>query len=179
MKPHVLAIILILAGLFLLVFGVIVLTVLLSILGVIDFSPRNQPVVLAVDALKSAYLNPYLLLDSYQAVTFAKGTAIARGAITERAQIGIDEEQLCLSLGDLSGSPNFEGTTQMITYTGSAQMDAKFSVLCAPGSDLLSLVGEGKDYPDIKAEWASGCECVTDPALAEKTCCLIALRYVT
>ena len=168
--------------------AVVILMILLSILGYINFSPRNQPIVSAADALKSAYQTPSQLVTS-QKVTFTKtNNTLARLTVVERANIGISPEQVCLSLGDFKNIKNsgFEGgadgetvNKNAITFTRpNSSQDAKLSVLCYTGSDLENLVGSSTDaiYPKIDDSWVSSCDCVSDPDLAKQTCCLIALR---
>ncbi|MCX6802282.1 MAG: hypothetical protein NT067_04185 [Candidatus Diapherotrites archaeon] len=128
-----------------------------------------------MDTFNEAYSAQYLLVTS-QRVEFEKDMTLTRELIIHKTNVGIVGQQLCLSLGDFSGNSEFQGTTQMITYKGNNSREAKFSALCAPGKELLSQIGEVGQYPEIKKEWVSDCECVTDPALQEQVCCLVALR---
>ncbi|MFH1234606.1 MAG: hypothetical protein V1493_03255 [Candidatus Diapherotrites archaeon] len=136
------------------------------------FKPVNEP----ADTLEEAVSAMYYLAQSSHNVTFYKDYSVTRAWILTKADVGISEGQLCLSLGDFTGDADFEGTAQTITYKGGDSKIAKFSVLCLPGEEMLSEIGEGAVFEDIKTEWASGCECVTDPVLQEQVCCLIALR---
>lgn len=174
--------------------AVVILVILLSILGYIDFSPRNQPLVGASDALKEAYQVPSQLVTNTQSVTFTKDYTLSRRAIVERANIGISEDQICLTLGDFQGmtTSGFEGgvicsnvtgdcsNENKITYRGGGAKNIKFSVLCYEGAELPDIVGTGPEaiYEDIDEDWVNQCECVTDADLQKQVCCMIALRVV-
>ena len=172
--------------------AVVILMILLSILGYINFSPRNQPIVSAADALKSAYQTPSQLVTS-QKVTFTKSNnTLSRLTVVERANIGISQDQVCLSLGDfagLAGQGGFDGgvdgnpdNANRIMYTGGGSRDAKLSVLCYTGENLKEIVGTGDKaiYTQIKDEWVDNCACAEEGSdLAKQTCCLIALRVAT
>ncbi|MCX6802714.1 MAG: hypothetical protein NT067_06410 [Candidatus Diapherotrites archaeon] len=166
--------------------AVVILVILLSILGYIDFSPRNQPAVGAADALKEAYQNQYLLQTSQQSVTFTKDTSLTSLAIKEKADIGLGETQICLSLGDFSdATSNFSNggaPGQVIKYTAGGSMNARFSVLCAPGADIETQIGAGNPYSEIDEAWDDDCawndsSSSSDAKLKEQICCIIVVRY--
>lgn len=168
--------------------AVVILMILLSVLGFIDFSPRNQPIVSAADSLKQAYQTPSELVTS-QRVTFTRtNNTLARLTVVERANIGISKEQVCLALGDFRNiEAGFEGGSddpddpnqERIMYEGNSR-DAKLSVLCYTGEDLESIVGSSADaiYEEIENDWVDSCECTNDADLEKQICCLIALRVV-
>ncbi len=172
--------------------AVVILMILLSILGYINFSPRNQPIVSAADSLKAAYQTPSELVTS-QKVTFTKSNnTLSRLTVVERANIGISPEQVCLSLGDfagLAGQGGFDGgvdgdspNVNRIMYKGGGSRDAKLSVLCYTGANLPDIIGDGEDaiYTEIEKSWVDGCDCTDESNdLSKQTCCLIALRVAT
>jgi hypothetical protein len=138
-----------------------------------------QPIEVASDTLEEAYNTQYMLISSSAKATFNKDYAITGRATIQRADLGLSEDQICLSLGDYSGGSNFGGDTSFIRYNLGGKINVKFSALCVPGEEMLSQLGEYGSSTEIKSEWASNCECVQDPTLAEKTCCLVMLRYAT
>ncbi|MCX6802302.1 MAG: hypothetical protein NT067_04285 [Candidatus Diapherotrites archaeon] len=143
-------------------------------------SKTASMVMSASDTLKEAYQDQYLLVATRQSFASANGMAITRKEIIEKAGIGISENQLCLSLGEYSDSNSaFESGTSFIRYKQGGLRNATFSVLCVPGEEMLSQIGEDGSYPKIKDGWAENCECVQDPALQEQTCCLVMLKYAT
>ncbi len=171
--------------------AVVILMILLSILNIIDFSPRNQPIVGASDALEAAYQTPSALENS-QSVTFTNGYTLSKKAVVERANIGISEDQICLSLGDYQDmtTSGFTGgvictgpdgdcsNENKISYDGGGNKTVKLSVLCYDGDELAGIVGTGPDsiYEDLKEEWIDQCECTTDTDLQKQICCAVMLR---
>jgi len=167
--------------------AVVILVILLSILGYIDFSPRNQPIVSAAEALKEAYQTPSQLVTT-QKVTFTRtNNTLARLTVVERANIGISEEQICLALGEFQNiDAGFEGgaddpddpNQHRLLYNAGGSRDAKLSVLCYTGEDLEGIVGDDSIYEEIDDSWVDDCECIDDADLAKQMCCLVALRVV-
>jgi len=172
--------------------AVVILMILLSILNVIDFSPRNQPIVGASDALEAAYQTPSAL-ESSQSVTFTQDYTLSKKAVVERANIGISEDQICLSLGDYQGmtTSGFTGgvictnsdgdcsNANRITYEGGGNRNVKLSVLCYDGEELPEIVGTTSPdsiYENIEEDWIDQCECTTDTDLQKQICCAIILR---
>ncbi len=152
---------------------------------------NSQPIIGASDALESAYQTPSALENS-QSVTFTQDYTLSKRAIVERANIGISEDQVCLSLGDYQYfvSSGFNGgvlcqnvggdcsNENKISYGGGGNKDVKLSVLCYEGQELPLIVGNSPEaiYKDIDKDWVSECECVTDPDLQEQICCAVMLR---
>ncbi|MEM0359711.1 MAG: hypothetical protein QXK06_00025 [Candidatus Diapherotrites archaeon] len=170
--------------------AVVILVILLSILGIINFSPRNQPIVGATDALKEAYQTKTLLYTSREPVTFTRDNSIITSmAIVERANVGLAEDQVCLSLGELTDAAslagfkgNDEGAWKKIEYTAGGQRNVKFAVLCMEGKSIpdqvgSDQVGSGNTYQDIDEAWVENCPCVKDKTINKDICCVIMLKY--
>ena len=162
------------------------LITILFVIGIISFAISiipdmtwAYPVAGASDALESAYQSPSTLKNSMKK-TFTQDYTLSRKAIVERADIGISEDQICLSLGDYTGitSSGFELSEDRITYVGGGTKEVKISVLCYDGDKLPEIVGDSPNsvYPELDRSWVENCECVTNPELNKEICCAVMLR---
>ena len=163
--------------------AMVILVILLGILGVLPIIPNNKPLDEVSNTLKSAY-GTHSQLSLSKKVTFTRDYVLARKALINKADIGLSEKQLCLSLGDFSAIGNhggFEGgapdNEAKIAYTGSTQKDASFAVLCDIGESLPGQMGQGATYESLKPKWAEDCECVKNPDLSAQVCCFVALKF--
>jgi len=168
--------------------AVVILMILLSVLGFIDFSPRNQPDVSAADALEDAYNNKSKLVTT-QKVTFTQANnTLARLSIVEAAGVGIEDEQVCLSLGDyadLDGQGGFTGgfdgdddDDDRIRFEGGGTRDVKISVICYEGARLGETIEKIYDelWESVEPDF-SECTCADDSEdISKLDCCLVALR---
>lgn len=160
--------------------AIVILIILLAILRVIPgISSTGDPVQAASDKLKDAStkLSQHFKTDT---VTFDKGTTMTAKAIVQAAEVGLQENQLCLSLGDYGSDTSGvwtggieKGASNQIGYTGSASKNVKLSVLCDVGTELeddITTYYSGE--AGLDPSWVSGCDCTN----MDDICCLIALR---
>ena len=158
--------------------AVVILVILLSVLGIVNFNPQTDPVTGASDALDTAYQVKGMLSQS-DAVMFSNGYSLTRRAIVNKASIGLDITQVCLSLGDYTDNPRGfeggidEGDEAKIVYNGGGTRNVKIAAVCYRGDEIEDVIDE--DYPDMESDWVADCVC-TDTA---EPCCLIALRIAT
>ncbi|MCD6246810.1 MAG: hypothetical protein J7J87_00035 [Candidatus Diapherotrites archaeon] len=160
--------------------AIVILIILLAILRVIPgISSTGDPVQAASDKLKDAStkLSQHFKTDI---VTFDKGSAMTAKAIVKSAEVGLQENQLCLSLGDYGsdttdawGGGVENGEENQIRYSGTASKNVRLSVLCDVGTELE---GDIRTYysgeAGLNPSWVSGCSCTS----IDDICCLIALR---
>lgn len=159
--------------------AIVILIILLAILRVIPgISSTGDPVQAASDKLKDATtkLSQHFKTDT---VTFDKGTTMTAKAIVQAAEVGLQENQLCLSKGDYKDDETVwsggveKGAQNQISYNGSASKNVKLSVLCDVGTELeddITTYYSGE--AGLDPAWVSGCDCTN----MDDICCLIALR---
>lgn len=160
------------------VVAIVILTILLSILGIIPFPfLQEDPTQAARDALTNAYshLTTHVKTGS---VTFHPGYTMLARSIVVGSNVAIEEKQLCLSLGDFSqDTETWSGDPEKgrIAYKGNVPKKVRLSLLCDVGErlkDTLDLYGEESG---LSSSWVDECPCIT--STPKEVCCVIALRY--
>ena len=137
----------------------------------------SQSSDIAADGLNLAYSAPSSLITT-DSFSFAQGETLTRSSILQAASTDLADNQVCMSLGELSGSPGFSGGASngqedKISYNGTGPASVRLSVICAEGSQLIDTVGS---QSSLDQSWAESCSCATNPDLEHQTCCLLALR---
>ncbi|MCX6802715.1 MAG: hypothetical protein NT067_06415 [Candidatus Diapherotrites archaeon] len=170
------------------VVAMVILVILLGVLNIIKWPwLGDDPATSAGTALKDAYNGQYSVKGT-QKSTFDGESTIIRKAVLTKAELGIGEEQVCLSLGDFCGegascpgTGNFTGSEVSISHSGNEKREVVFSALCAPATELEGIVGsEGEGtYPQIKKDWVRNCKCVTEPIGSGLPCCIVFMKYAT
>ena len=158
--------------------AIVILIILLAILRVIPgISSTGDPVQAASDKLKDAStkLSQHFKTDI---VTFDPGDTMTAKAIVIAAEVGLQENQLCLSLGDFADYGDvwsISSEYDRVSYKGSASKNVRLSVLCDLGMDLEDDIDKYyREDAGLQPEWVSGCPCVIQHP--NDICCLIALR---
>ncbi len=133
----------------------------------------SQEIKIATDGLSTLF---------QRKVTFKSGTILTSEAIVKAAEVGLEPEQICLSLGDFSdvGSSVWEGGVEnghenYIKYQGEHPKEVKISVVCHVGKGLENLIITYYNKPSksgLDPNWVRNCSC----ADANRVCCLIALK---
>ena len=160
--------------------AIVILTILLGILGLLPFPFfQEDPIKAARDSLTNAYSQKTTLINTGP-VTFDPGKIMLARSIVVDNDVGIDEKQLCLSLGDFSQdteawSSNSDGSR--IAYKGSVPKKVKLSLLCDVGESLKDTLDKYGEEGGVSSSWVDNCPCVTNTP--KEICCVIALRYNT
>lgn len=134
------------------------------------------PVEAVSDKLKDAATK---LTQHYKTdvVTFSKGDTMLAKYIVTTAEVGLEEDQLCLSLGDFSDEAELwevGDKHEYIKYKGDAPKDVKISIVCDVGEYLSETVEVcSGEFGGLDPDWLSGCECLNSGDI----CCLVALRH--
>ncbi len=159
------------------IIAIVILIILLAILRVIPgISSTGDPVQATSDKLKDAAtkLTQHFKTDI---VTFTKGYTMLAKSIVTSAEVGLEEDQLCLSRGDFGDETEIWAVGdkhEYIKYKGSVPKDVKISIVCDTGTNLEDTVrAYSGEAGGLKEEWVSDCPCVGSGEI----CCLIALRY--
>lgn len=108
-------------------------------------------------------------------VEFNSGYIMDAKTIITTAEVGLDEDQLCLSLGDFSdeaGLWEVGNNHEYIKYKGNEPKDVKISIVCDVGEHLNEAVEAFGEAGILNPDWLDGCGCIG----SDDICCLIALR---
>lgn len=128
------------------IIAISILTFLLQIFGIIDFSFGNKPVDAAGDVLGNA-INNETSAYTTDKVIFDKSNNIVT-ARTLSKDVTIDSSNICVILGYYYDNENlFEQMDKGagIRYLGTGQQQAKISAICGADNDELKLaVGDYK-----------------------------------
>lgn len=132
------------------------------------------PVKQVSDKLKDAVSKP---TQHYKTdiTRFDSGYIMDAKTIITTAEVGLDEDQLCLSLGDFSdeaGLWEVGNNHEYIKYKGNEPKDVKISIVCDVGEHLNEAVEAFGEAGILNPDWLDGCGCIG----SDDICCLIALR---
>ena len=172
--------------------AIAILMILLSVLNIIPIMPGRDPVEVIGGSLKDAY-SSLASVKSVGQVTLERDTLISAENLKEKADIGLDPQQICISPGsymrksEIVASPD-EATGEKdfavsdrglwLKYSGTRK-DVSVIVVCHRTPQKLYSYLEGT-YGSSWAEWmdSSGfrCECLDNEDYSDDYCCLVALR---
>ncbi len=169
----------------LLIAAIVAIVILVILLGVLRIIPiitgPGDPTAAASDKIKEAVasLSTHVMTES--AVTFDPGTVVTNKAIANKAQVGLEPDQICLSLGDFTDDDSWEAGSegQSVTYKKSNRIskNVRLSVLCDVANDLEDDITNYYTNAGLNSDWVSNCKCVTETTLQDQVCCVVMLRY--
>ncbi|MFH1895789.1 MAG: hypothetical protein ABIJ74_04430 [archaeon] len=112
--------------------AIVILTLLLQILGIINFNPNTDPANAAENLLKAIDSSPYQPKVTDR-LDFTSENTINTASLAEST--GLSRDQICLLVED--GLTGFNASTQnSISYTGSSTVRVKIVGICADQQDL-------------------------------------------
>jgi len=120
--------------------AIVVLTLLLNILGIVNFNPNTDPSKSAVNLLTSMDSSQYQEKVSAR-IDFTKENSINAKSLAK--EMGLDEEQICLAVQTDLESDGFSSNGKLIRYTGSNSVRVKLAGICAEGTDFADAEGTG------------------------------------
>jgi hypothetical protein len=152
--------------------AIVILTLLLQILGIIDFNPNTDPANAAENLLKDIDSQVYTEKVSKK-LDFKKENSISSLALAD--SVGLSSEQICLLLDSDLTSLGFSdnGGTSLITYSGSSTVRVKLAGICSrSGNDIDSAIQNSTAIINSKSPDVTSCN--FDPDL--KACVLLLFR---
>lgn len=154
--------------------AIVVLTLLLNILGIIDFNPNTDPAEAAKNLLTSMDSSVYQEKVSDR-LDFSSENSINNAALAEAT--GISSDQICL-LRDSDLPGDFTATGKRISKTGANSVRVKLAGICARYENFQDSSYE--DYaPELEKTTFEGnlnTLCFEGLSEGEKACLLVLIK---
>ncbi len=150
--------------------AIVILTLLLNVLGIINFNPNTDPAKAAENLLGDMDNSIYQEKISTR-VDFSKESSINTASLEEK--IGLSREQICLSVSE-DLPPGFTATGgKIISYAGSSSVRVKLVGICANKEDFSD-----QSYLDYAPLLASKTYADTSCAFpdGQKACLLVLIK---
>ena len=136
------------------VIALAMLAILMPILQNLIFNQYGKPGEEAANQIKNFYNRPSDYGQSKEVTFNQQSPTLNAEAIASAAQVGLDQSQICMSLGEFKDSTDFgfSASTRnlILKYTGS-QKKVKLGIMCDDGANLeQSLADQGLTDLDLK-----------------------------
>jgi len=152
--------------------AIVILTLLLNILGIIDFNPNTDPAEAAKNLLTSMDSSVFQEKVSGR-LDFSSKNSINSAALAEST--GLSRNQICLSKSD-DLPVDFEATGTLISKTGASSIRVELVGICAYKENFDS--NEYLDYAQqlSKATFEIPPDCFKKVVIGEKACLLVLIK---
>ncbi len=113
--------------------AIVVLTLLLNILGIVDFNPNTDPAEAAKNLLTSVDNSNFQEKISDR-IDFTSENSINSKALSDAT--GLSENQICLLVSEELTDRGFTSNGKLITYANNSSIRVKLAGICAEASDF-------------------------------------------
>jgi len=153
--------------------AIVILTLLLQVLGIINFDPNTNPASAAENLLKDMDNSVYQEKVSDR-INFEKEHSIGSAALA--SEIGLSQNQICLAVEEGLSDFDVNPSLSLITYSGDSTIRVKLAGICGPFNDFSNadLIGTSTSVLSSKGFDfdSSGCSSV---CIEDQRCCILFL----
>jgi len=154
--------------------AIVILTLLLNILGIINFNPNTDPSKSAGNLLTSMDSSQYQEKVSAR-IDFTSENSINAKSLAK--EVGLDEDQICLGVEDALADAQFSSNGKLISYTGSGSVRVKLAGICAEGTDFQDETAFFEDYaPTLSEKFPGNFSDCTITEASGKACYMLLIK---
>ena len=153
--------------------AIVVLTLLLNILGIVDFNPNTDPANAAENLLTSMDSSVYQEKVTAR-LDFTSENSINTAALAEAT--GLDREQICLLVEDDLSEFSSGTTANLINYTGSGTVRVKLAGICADQTDFADADFFDSYAPKLATKTFEDIPSTCNFATGQKACLLVLIK---